>query len=383
MSCPQCGEDARFVEYRRTTTKCLLGPIVYERAYYHCRHCRRGWFPTDDVFGIQRKQTPGAREVITLVGTLEPFAQGSCRVLPRMTGLRVSVSQVHRTTEAVGEDVASRRAAGETFGPDEVWDWNIDASGKSVAYVSLDATGVRQQGPRAEKAESRMPWVGAVFNPHPPHQKTPRRRVWERRYVSALMNLEEIGRQLRRECQAVGVDRAERVIALTDGGNGLEDCLLDVLGGLAQETTFILDFYHVSEHLVEFAKVWIGQEEPRQKQVEAWCHTLKHRGGSALLTELEALDLSGASSLVREEHRLLTGYLRSNLHRTDYPTYRANGWQIGSGMIEAACKTVVGQRLKESGMRWRPPGTTALCQLRALYKSQSELWNHYWTQTTA
>lgn len=62
----------------------------------------------------------------------------------------------------------------------------------------------------------------------------------------------------------------------------------------------------------------------------------------------------------------------------DYPTYVARGWQIGSGMIESACKTVVGQRLKEAGMRWRERGTTALCQARSLYKSESSLWNCYW-----
>lgn len=383
MSCPRCGEDARFVEYRRITAKCLLGKMVCERAYYHCRHCRHGYFPSDEVFGIQRKQTPGAREVIALAGTLEPFEHGGRHVLPRMTGLNVSASSVQRTTEAVGEDVASRRAAGETFGPEVRWDWHRDAAGQRTAYVSLDATGVRQQGPRAEQAEARMPWVGAVFNPWPTHQKSRSRRVWERRYVSGLMLLDQIGAQLRRECQAVGVAEADVVIGLTDGGNGLEDCLIDALGGLAREIVFVLDFYHASEHVLEFAKLLIPREEPREKQVAAWCHTLKHRGGSVLWAELETLDLSNSSPEVREAHRQLQVYFRNNLHRMDYPTYQARGWQIGSGMIEAACKTVVGQRLKESGMRWRPPGTTALCQLRALYKSQAELWDRYWAHTSA
>lgn len=81
-----------------------------------------------------------------------------------------------------------------------------------------------------------------------------------------------------------------------------------------------------------------------------------------------------------EAHRLLTGYLRNNLHRTDYPTYLKNGWQIGSGKVESACKSVICQRLKGSGMRWREYGTNGLCQLRALYKSR--LWSHYW-QTPA
>jgi len=67
----------------------------------------------------------------------------------------------------------------------------------------------------------------------------------------------------------------------------------------------------------------------------------------------------------------------------DYPRYVACGWQIGTGMVEAACKTVVCQRLKESGMRWRERGTTALCQLRALYKSEHKLWQNYWSRAMA
>lgn len=377
MSCPTCGGDARFVGYRTTAVTCLMGSMLAERAYYHCPDCHHGRFPSDEEFGIEGKQTLAAVEVISLSGVLEPFEQAAGTVLPRLAGLNVSASTVQRTTEAVGEDVAHRRAAGEIFDPPRRWDWNSDTTGCRVAYVSVDATGVLQQGIHAEKMEARMPWVGAVFNPQPTSVKRVR-RVWDRRYVAGLMSLGELGAQLRRECQAVGLADADLVIGLTDGGQGLEDCLIDVLGGLARRIELILDFYHATEHLREFVKILLPSEDQRRQQVETWCHLLKHRGGAALLVELESIDLACASMAVREGHRLLTGYLRANLHRTDYPRYLANGWQIGSGMIEAACKTVVGQRLKESGMRWRPPGTTAMCQLRALYKSQTELWDHYW-----
>jgi hypothetical protein len=360
----------------------LLGDILSERAYYHCRTCHQGWFPSDEEFGLQHKQTAGAREAISLVGLLEPFGQGGERVLPRLTGLHVSPSSVQRTTEAVGEDVAQHRAAGETFGWGTPWEWHVDATGRRVAYASLDATAVLQQGIHAEKAEARMPWVGAVFNP-PPCDSKQHCRVWDRRYVAGLMSLEEIGAQLRRECTAVGVAHADVVVGLTDGGQGLEDCLINVLGGQARQIELILDFYHAAEHLREFAKSVLPDEEPRQKQVAAWCHTLKHQGGAVLLAELESWNLTRASPVACESHRLLLGYLRANLHRTDYPRYLACGWHIGSGMIEAACKTVIGQRLKESGMRWRPRGTTALCQLRAIYKSQPELWESYWKHACA
>jgi hypothetical protein len=290
----------------------------------------------------------------------------------------VSASTVQRTTEAVGTQLAAQRAAGESIGPDQEWNWNRDAQGERVAYVGLDATGVRQQGPHAEKAEGRMPWVGTVFNPQPTHESQRRHRVWESRYVSGLMSLEELGTQLRRECQAVGIDQAHQVIALTDGGNGLENCLLNVLGGLAQRIEFILDFWHVSEHLQEFANLFISDEEKRRQQVQSWCHRLKHDGGEALLQELHTIDLTNASAATLGNHSQLTGYVQNNLHRMDYPRYLSRGWQIGSGKVESACKTVVGERLKRSGMRWREAGTTALCQLRALYKSEPNRWQYFW-----
>jgi hypothetical protein len=321
-------------------------------------------------------------EVIALSGTVAPFRQSAKRLLKKLSGLRVSGATIRRTTEAVGQDVADKRAQGETIGPETPWNWHKDANGDKVGYLSLDATGVAQQGEHQEKQEGKMPWVAAVFNPVFDRDKKSH-RLKETRYVSGLMSLSEIGQQLRREGQAVGLDQADKVIALTDGGHGLSECLRDVVAGLGKDLVYILDFFHAAEHAVEFAKaVHPHDETARTKQADAWCHTLKHEGGSALLGELEAWDVRESSPRLAEAHRQFTGYLRNNQDRMDYPTYVQNGWQIGSGVIESACKSVVGFRLKAPGMRWRPMGTTALCQLRALYQSQHVLWDHYWRYTT-
>jgi hypothetical protein len=299
-----------------------------------------------------------------------------------MTGLKTSASTVQRVTERVGETLAQRRSQEEIIGPEENWNWQKDRELRSVAYVSLDATGVRQQGPHAEKVEGRMAQVAAVFNlSAKPAKKKSQARLETVRYVSGLLSLPEIGRQLRRECRSVGVANADVVVALTDGGQGLEDCLLDALGGVAQEIVFVLDFYHVSEHIHEFLKEWIPDEARRKPVAAQWCHLLKTKGGRSILDKLQEIDVTKTSAAVRESHRLLTGYLQRNEHRTDYPAYIKRGWQIGSGVIESACKSVVGRRLKGTGMRWRERGTTALCQLRALYRSDPHLWNHYWKHT--
>ncbi len=94
---------------------------------------------------------------------------------------------------------------------------------------------------------------------------------------------------------------------------------------------------------------------------------MKHEGGAAFLATLEASDLGGRPVTTREEYRLVAGYVRKNLHRMDYPRY-LRGWQIGSGHIEAAFKTVTDERLEQNGMRWGGEGADTICHLRALYE---------------
>lgn len=368
--------------YRKTTLTSVFGQVTYERVYYHCRHCKTGWFPSDKELRIKGRATLAAAEVVSLAGLATSFEQAAKKLLRRLSGLRVSKSTVHRRTEAVGQDIAKLRQNRQTIGPQTPWNWHTDAQGERVAYASLDATGVPQQGEHKEKVEGKMPYVAAVFNPLFDRERKSH-RLKDARYVSGLMDLSEIGAELRRECQAVGLKQADRVILLTDGGNGLTECLTNVVAGQAKEIVYVLDFYHASEHAVEFAKAVHPHEDAARKALsDSWCHTLKHQGGKALLLELASWDQSAASPALAEAYRQFTNYLRNHQERMDYPTYVERGWQIGSGVIESACKSVVGVRLKGPGMRWRPKGTTALCQLRALYQSQHPLWDYYWRYTT-
>jgi hypothetical protein len=140
-----------------------------------------------------------------------------------------------------------------------------------------------------------------------------------------------------------------------------------------------LDFWHAKEHLVELAQaIYPHDEAARQAWTHDACHRLKQEGGPRVRTWLETLDLSSASAEVREAHRCQTQYFRNHEHRMDYPRYVRNGWQIGSGPVESACKTVVGNRLKGGGMRWGEAGADAVCHLRALYLSQPACWESFW-----
>ena len=258
------------------------------------------------------------------------------------------------------------------------WDWPLDADGKSVAYVSIDATGVPIQGRGGVQAEGRMAWVGKVFAPRPqarPETTAKRPAEGRARYLAGLMGLDELADPLRRQAAQVGMDRAQQWVALSDCGSGVDDFLRVNFPRAVR----IADFYHVAEHLCDLARAWHpGDPEAARALSDGWCHTLKHEGGPAVLKVLERLDRAGRSESALEVDRQVRQYIGNHMERMDYPRYVAAGWQIGSGHIEAACKTVVNERLKRSGMRWGEDGADAVCHLRALFKGEADQWDAFW-----
>ncbi len=314
----------------------------------------------------------------------DSFEKGAA-LLAETAGVVLSEATVQHTTETAGERIAAELGRGRTFGPKQPWDWFRDARGRAVGYVGIDATGVRQQGPGGASADGRMAYVGMIFNPLPDPE-----RVFEglpkpgeamrARYVSGLYPLAEMGPLLRRQGAQVGLDRADVWVALSDGGAGLEDFLRE---NFPRVEAVILDFYHAAEYLARLsAALHPGDEAAALEQTRAWSRVLRDEGGEVLIAVLEAEAWPGVKGLpaVREE---VLGYFRNQVHRMDYPTYEANGWYIGSGAVESACKTVVGQRLKGSGMRWGEAGAHAVCHVRALYRSEPSQWIAFWRRSLA
>lgn len=384
MSCPTCGGGARCVGLRSKGVVGLLGPMRLQRHYYHCTDCRHGWCPFDEVLGLTAADlTPAADEVASLAGVQAPFAEAAAKTLPKLAGLRLSESTVERATEEAGQRVAQALHGGAAFGAARDWDWHRDAEGKTVAYVSADATGVAQQGEGGAEAEGRMANVVAVYNPVPAAAERwadpsgPRPR-WQGRYLAGLQPLAAFADPARRQGAQVGMDRAERWVALSDGGSGLEDWLRQTF---PRVEAIILDFYHVAEYLGDLAKAWYPKDEAGAAgQRQAWCHQPKHEGGAAVLAALRQLDLRGRGAAAREVYATVVGYFTNQVHRMDYPDYVGKGWHIGSGSIESACKTVVGMRLKGAGMRWGELGADGVCHLRALFRSEKGQWEAFWAR---
>src|SRR5204863_8754434 len=126
--------------YRCKRIVSLIGDLRIERPYYHCSSCSQGHFPWDDVLRLSpQRLTPAAQEVTALAGIQESFGKAAERTLHKLAGLNLSESTVERTTEAVGERLGELLQKGAVFGAKQVWDWNGDTTGKTCAYVSLDA----------------------------------------------------------------------------------------------------------------------------------------------------------------------------------------------------------------------------------------------------
>jgi hypothetical protein len=369
VTCPYCQYAAKFHSYQQRRVLTVHGELKVRRAYYYCGRCKQSFIPYDDVLGLVDEISPGLMPLVCLAGTLLPFADAAEDVLKRFSGVRVSASTVLRSTEGAGERLRAQQKEGRMVQPTQAelkWTAAREA-GQPAAYVGLDAFSVPMQGMMATKAEHRMLYAALLYTPQKEHT----------RYLVDF-ELESLAEQVRAQARALGITQVSDLIAVTDGGNGLEEALQR---NLAENLTTILDWYHAVEHVSTFAKAWHARDEEARLRWEHEAESILYeQGGEALLAFLQAITLPPRTSAeVREELRKLIGYFENNRHRTDYPKYRANGWDIGSGPTEAGCK-IIGERLKGSGMRWVEDGAATVAALRALYVSGGKLWDGFWAQ---
>lgn len=155
-------------------------------------------------------------------------------------------------------------------------------------------------------------------------------------------------------------------------------CNWDILG---PHTDFqILDFYHAAQYLGDVARAAFARNKVQREQwLNDACHNLKHKQGAAtrLLKEMEVLSETKLSQAAREKLDAAITYFRNHKHQMSYSKYRAKNLPIGSGVTEAACKTLIKQRLCHSGMRWVEKGAKIVLSLRALMLTQDR-WEQFW-----
>jgi hypothetical protein len=250
-----------------------------------------------------------------------------------------------------------------------------DAKPIPVLYVSCDGTGTPMRREELEgrpgkqpdgSARTREAKLACVFTQTVCDEEgKPLRDPDSTSYTGTYQGCRDIAVLLRREARRRGLDRARQVVYLGDGAAWVWENRRLTFPGAVE----ILDFYHASDHVGQLAAA-IHDADPDQAAAcrGRWCHDMKQTSPAALLAESHAmLDAHPEwSAPKREAVQLQINYLESHSGRTDYGRYQANGWFIGSGVVEAGCKTVVGRRLKQSGMFWSQTGAEDMLSLRCL-----------------
>jgi len=250
-----------------------------------------------------------------------------------------------------------------------------------IMYLSGDGSGVPMRKEELEGrtgqqpdggAKTRMAYLGCVFTQHKQDEEGhPMRDHESTTYVSTFGSIDEFGPLLRQEAIRRGLALALQVVLLIDGATGLAN-----MGRLCFATAIqIVDFYHALEHAGQVLVALLGSKEhPDYKtRLGRWARQLLKDGVEKLIAQTRK-ECAGKSQAEVVEKEL--GYFINNVSRMQYGTFRRQGFFIGSGVVEAGCKTVIGARCKQSGMFWGKPGAENVLALRCIHASRrlDEFW---------
>jgi hypothetical protein len=353
--------------------QCLFGSFVICRDYYYHPGKHQGHYPADAALGLEGAYTPALARLICLEGADQSSYQQAQEHLRDTGGIEVSARQIQRVVQRVGAQAQAWQERSALPGC-------CDAP---IMYISADATGVPMRKEELEgrsgkqpdgTAKTRSAYLGCVFTQHRRDQKgRPIRDYDSTTYVSTMSPLEDFGPLLRQEAIGRGVGQADKVVLLIDGAPGLEN-----MGHLNFDgATQIVDFYHGAEHAGKVVEALLGSKEhPQYKaQRSRWVRRLLRNGVENLIQETRQ-ECAGLPQAQAVEDQL--GYFVRNVERMKYGTFRRQGFFIGSGVIEAGCKTVIGSRCKQSGMFWGEPGAQNILALRCIRASRrlQEFWKH-------
>ena len=383
IACGQ-GHSAAFVGYRNKQLVTVLSEVNVLRAYYHCPSCQSGFLPKDhelDIVGVSL--SPGVRRMIGRVGGKESFEQGR-EDLQELAGVVVKTKHVERISEVLGTQIeALQKQERESV-----------LSGKVVPllpavpklYIAIDGTGVpvvpretagRRGKEESGKAKTREAKIGCVFTQTSLDEAGyPMRDEGSTTYVGAIEEAEAFGKRIYAEAIRRGLGQADQVIVLGDGAPWIWG-----IGALHFPlATQIVDLYHAREHLANLSKALYGPTSNRAKQWAAACSQRLDAGEvEAVIRSMKRIPTREYQA--REEIRKAIHYFQTNAQRMRYAEFRSQGLFVGSGVAEAGCKTVIGQRLKQSGMRWTVEGANAIIVLRCCQLSNR--WEEFWELRSA
>jgi len=366
-----CGRQAHYRELRSKPVLTAVGKVEVSRPYYMCLHCHTGQFPADVELDIEGTEfSPGVRRMQAVVGQEAPFDHGR-QQMKLLADLEVTTKAVERTAEAIGEDIATReqqqiQRAVQLDLP------MVVGEPVRILYVEMDGTGVpvvrketvgRHGKTEGQPAHTREVKLGCVFT----------QTKWDEEgyairdpdsttYVGAIETADEFGKRLYLEAWKRGWSRAKQRVVLGDGAEWIWNIAHQHFPGAIQ----IVDLYHARQHLWELARKLHPNDDVNQKR---WMMVQQHRLDKGKIEKLVLAlrSINTANPEVAEKIRTEADYFERNAERMRYPKFRCQHLFVGSGVIEAGCKTVVGSRLKRSGMFWTVRGANAILALRCCH----------------
>lgn len=370
------GHEAVFAGCRDKTFDTVLGPVTVTRAWYHCAECGHGLAPRDAGLGVAgASMSPGLAAMNDIAAAAGPFA-GAARLLEEIGGVRLTAKRVERAAEAsgavvaeTGRDRAALIAARRLVPlppsplPDKLYAV-IDGTG--VPMTSRETAGRKGKGEdgRARTREVKL----AVFftqdkvddDGYP---------VRDRASASVIATFEPaaaFGNLVKAEGIRRGADHIRQFTVIGDGAAWIWGIATAKFPGATQ----IVDLYHAREHLHSLTR-----------SLEFMLLDRKDEWLAARLEDLDYGYIDGIEAAVRryplvgvkkDEVEKELGYFLNNAPRMRYHWFRSRGLFTGSGVVEASCKTVIGQRLKQSGMHWTVHGADAIIALRC--REASSTW---------
>jgi len=362
-----CGYRAKYLGLRSKPVLTAVGEAQCLRPYYWCEHCHQGQFPVDVDLDIEDTElSPGVRRMMAAIGHEAAFDQGR-EQLKLLAGLTVTTKAVERTAETIGEAIEGgqqqelRRALQLELpipiGPRiPLLYVEMDGTGIPVVRKETEGRAGKQNGQAAHTREAKL---GCIFTQtNVDEEGYPLRDVDSTSYVGGIESAEEFGRRLYAEAWRRGWARADRKVVLGDGA----EWIWNQADLHFPDATPIVDLYHAREHLWDLAAKLYPNDSPAQSR---WVMVRKDKLDEGKIEALvRSLRVVAASHpALAEEIRTEANYFESNKERMRYPEFRKQGLFVGSGVIEAGCKTVLG-RLKQSGMFWTVRGANAIIALR-------------------
>lgn len=369
----------KFVDYRKKKVTTVLGNVEVKRAYYYAGKGKTGMCPKDKALDIEGTSlSPGMRRIMARAGAYRPFLL-SHEDIKEMTGISVTAKEIERVCHATGKEM-------ERFFGEEA---EIALSGSVISisdapvprmYICMDGTGVPVEKKEAVGrkgkgedglAKTREVKLGCIFTQTGVDEDGfPVRDEESTTYTGAIETAEEFSHRIYGEARRRGIDRAGQVCVIGDGAPWIWNIADEQFHGATQ----IVDLYHAREHYWNVAKA-VFSDDAKMNQ---WCKSRRDELDAGKVEDVIAAikTLAASSEKGKDVCEREIGYFEKNKNRMRYDEFRRQGLFVGSGVVEAGCRSVIGQRLKQSGMRWTVNGANSVIALRCSFFSNR--WEDFW-----